>query len=158
MFCSECGTQNPETNQFCKNCGKPLRRAQQAAAPAPAGYSPAPIPSPAPVYHAPPANAAPLQAQENIPPLAKPPLDKKMLLLDMLSILSGAVSWFMYPYICGIIAVCLGAVVLNKSRKKKGALAIFVAILGIIGIIIGLASIVVNVFYFWFFPSVEVPL
>ena len=47
MFCGECGTQNPDTNQFCKNCGKPLAR-RQAPAPGPSpvpAYQPAPVPS-----------------------------------------------------------------------------------------------------------------
>lgn len=33
MFCGECGTQNPDTNQFCRNCGKPLPRHQPAVQP-----------------------------------------------------------------------------------------------------------------------------
>jgi len=159
MFCGECGTQNPDTNQFCKNCGKPLRKPLQAPAAQPAAITvlTAPAPQAQPVYYPPqPAGIQPPGVVADAP--VKPPLKKRMLLLDILSILVGAVSWFVYPYICGIIAIVLGAVVLNKSRNKKGMGAILVAILGIIGIIIGLASIVVNVFYFSFFPSVEVPL
>ena len=43
MFCGECGTKNPDTNQFCKNCGKPLKKKQLQpdAVPAPAASSPA---------------------------------------------------------------------------------------------------------------------
>ena len=26
MFCGDCGTQNPDTNAFCKNCGKPVKK------------------------------------------------------------------------------------------------------------------------------------
>jgi hypothetical protein len=37
MFCGECGTLNPDTNRFCKNCGKPLGRIQPAV---PASPSP----------------------------------------------------------------------------------------------------------------------
>jgi hypothetical protein len=160
MFCGECGTQNPDTNQFCKNCGKPLRRPQQApaahqvATPVPPVAAPS---QPQPVYYPlPPTGVQPPEVVADVP--VKPSLEKRMLLLDVLSILLGAVSWFVYPYICGVLAIVLGAVVLYNSRNKKGIWAIIVAILGITGIIIGLASIMVNLFYFSFYPSVEVPL
>jgi hypothetical protein len=159
MFCGECGTQNPDTNQFCKNCGKPLRKPRQAPA-----AQPAAIPAPtAPAPQAQPVSYPPQPAGIQPPGVVadasvKPPMKKRMLLLDILSILIGAVSWFMYPYICGILAIVLGAVVLYNSKNKKGTGAIIMAILGIVGIIIGLASIIVNLFYFSFYPSVEVPL
>jgi hypothetical protein len=159
MFCGECGTQNPDTNQFCKNCGKPLKKPRQAPAPQPAAI-PVPMaaaPPEQPVYYPPqPTGVQPPEVFTDVS--VKPPLQKRMLLLDILSILAGAISWFVYPYILGVLAIVLGAVVLYKSRNKKGIGAIIVAVLGIIGIIIGLASIMVNLFYFSFFPSVEVPL
>jgi hypothetical protein len=160
MFCGECGTQNPDTNQFCKNCGKPLRRPQQVPAPQPAAVPVQPVAAPLPaqpVYYPPPPAGA-QQPGVTAGASVKPPMKKRMLLLDILSILVGAVSWFVYPYICGILAIVLGAVVLYNSKNKKGTGAIIMAVLGIIGIIIGLASIVVNLFYFSFYPSVEVPL
>jgi hypothetical protein len=51
MFCGECGTENPDTNQFCKNCGKPLKKKPQ---------QPDTVPAPAvatitPPHHMPPA-------------------------------------------------------------------------------------------------------
>ncbi len=146
-FCGECGTENPDTNQFCKNCGKPLRKAQPSAAPAPAPvatYSPPPQ-----NYYVPPP-PAPLAA--GTPAVAKPPLNKNLLLLAIVSIFAGAVSLFRYPYLCGILAIALGSYVLYKSENKKSK----AAILGIIGIVIGLASIIVNLFYFSFFPPVAV--
>ena len=154
MFCGECGTQNPDTNQFCKNCGTPLRKAQPSAVPGPA--TPAPVeayPPPPPSAYVPP-QQVPVAAET--PAVAKPPLNKGLFLLDILSILVGAVSWFLYPYICGILAMVFGGVVLYKSRSKKGTKAIIVAVLGILGILIGLGSIVVNLFYFSFFPPVPV--
>ena len=50
MFCGECGAQNPDTNKFCKNCGKPLVRRQPAEQPPqiPVTYpaaQPAPVPA-----------------------------------------------------------------------------------------------------------------
>ena len=43
VFCGECGTENPDTNGFCKNCGKPLKKKQLQpdAVPPPAARSPA---------------------------------------------------------------------------------------------------------------------
>jgi hypothetical protein len=46
MFCGECGTQNPDTNRFCINCGKPLKKnlnVAPVAHPAPAS-APLPVP------------------------------------------------------------------------------------------------------------------
>jgi hypothetical protein len=146
MFCGECGTQNPDTNQFCKNCGKPLKKPQPVAA------SPAQVtttPQAHPGYNVPP-QQAPFVAGAAV--VAKPPLNKGLLLLDILSIIAGAVSWFRYPYLCGILAIVLGSVVVYKSRNKKSKMVIF----GILGILIGLASIIVNLFYFSFFPPVAV--
>ena len=57
MFCGECGTQNPDTNQFCKNCGKPLRKPGQAPAPQPESVPVQPVAAPLPaqpVYYPPP--------------------------------------------------------------------------------------------------------
>jgi len=140
MFCGECGTQNPDTNQFCKECGKPLKKLQPSGAQAPAA------PVPAATYP----RTAPGAA--GTPTIVKPPLNKGLLGLGILSILAGGVSWFRYPYICGILAIVIGGVVLYKFENKKSK----TAIIGILGIVIGLASIVVNLFYFSFFPTVAV--
>jgi len=115
MFCGECGTQNPDTNQFCKNCGIPLKRVATATASqtAPAmGASPLTPPG---NYVPPP--QAPLVAGN--PVVAKQPWSKGLLLLGIGSLLVGGASWFVYPYICGILAIILGGVVLFKSRKKR---------------------------------------
>jgi hypothetical protein len=75
MFCGECGTQNPDTNQFCKNCGNPLKK---NAATAPLSPS-APIATPQapPSYYVPPPEA-PLVA--GTPVVAKQPWSKGLLL------------------------------------------------------------------------------
>ena len=44
MFCGECGTQNPDTNQFCSNCGKPLKKNLNASPVAPLAPAAAPVP------------------------------------------------------------------------------------------------------------------
>jgi hypothetical protein len=141
MFCSKCGTENPDTNKFCNNCGKAFIRPQPSIASAPEVTSP-----PAPQdYYVP---LQPAQLTAGIQPKAAHPPEKTMLVLGIGSTLLGAVAWFRYPYICGILAIVLGGIVLYKSENKKSK----AAILGIIGIIIGLASIVVDLFFFSFFP------
>ncbi|MDD1683513.1 MAG: zinc-ribbon domain-containing protein [Methanoregula sp.] len=151
MFCGECGTQNPDTNQFCKNCGKPLKKTQQAPAPQPAAV-PVPqvaaMPQAQPVYYPPqPAGVQPPGAVAGAP--VKPPLNKGMLALAIVGVVLGIVSWFRYPYILSILAIVLGVVVVAKTEKKTSA----VAIVAVLAILIGLACIVVDIFYFTIFPT-----
>lgn len=62
MFCSKCGTQNPDNSRFCKGCGGELRQAAAsaaAAAPAPApAMAAAPAAAPAATIMSAPAAAA----------------------------------------------------------------------------------------------------
>ena len=130
MFCSECGTQNPDTNQFCKNCGKPFRKNQEAPSPQSAGVPVQPVVQPV--------TAAPV----------KPAGNTAMSALGIGSIILAVLSWFRYPYIFGLLAIVFGGVVLFKSGNKKS----WQAILGILGIIAGLACIITDIFYFTIFP------
>ena len=150
MFCGECGTQNPDTNQFCKNCGKPLRKLKQAPAAQPSAVPAQPVaaqPQAQPVYYPPqPAAVLPQGAVAGAP--AKPPLNKAMLALGIAGIVIGIVSWFFYPFLCGIAAVILGGVTFWKAENKLG----IVAIIAIVAVVIGLASIIVGHFYLDLFP------
>lgn len=159
MFCGECGTDNAETRNFCKNCGKALRRSASApetpvAVPAPAqapasatvtppqpAYAPAVPPQPAPFPVASPSLAA-------VPAPAKPPLNKALLGLGIVGVIAGIASWFLYPYLCGALAIVMGVLVLAKSENRKGA----VAAVACLAILIGLACIVMDLFYFMIFP------
>jgi hypothetical protein len=123
MFCGECGTQNPDTNQFCKECGKPLKKLQ-AGVPAPMAAAPA---------------------------IIKPPLNNWPFVVAIMSVIAGGASWVLYPYPCGILAIILGGIALYKSENKKSK----TAILGILGIVIGLASIILDIFYLTIFPPVN---
>lgn len=148
MFCSECGTQNPDTNQFCKNCGKPLRKSQQAPAPRSAGVPVLPVATPPPaqpVYYPPqPAVVQPVTAAP-----VKPAGNTAMSALGIGSVILAALSWFRYPYIFGLLAIVFGGAVLFKSGNKKS----WQAILGILGIVAGLACIITDIFYFTIFPT-----
>ena len=158
MFCGECGTQNPDTNQFCKNCGKPLRRPQQAPAPQPAAVPVPPVtpqPPVQPVYYPPPPAGMPQPgpvpgAVTGAAVPAKPPLNKGMLALGIIGILVGIGSWFRYPYLLGILAIILGGIVIAKTENRKGA----VFIIAVIAVLIGLACIIFDMFYLLILPPV----
>jgi hypothetical protein len=80
--------------------------------------------------------------------LAKPPLNKAMLALGIVGIVFGSVSWMFYPYLCGFAAVLLGGITFYKAGNRKG----IVGIIAVIALVLGLASILVNYFYFVLFP------
>ncbi len=138
MFCGECGAQNPDTNQFCRNCGKPLRQRQPAApqttpqtvpqtappAPAPAGYVPAPGPA-APVANAPVPGTSPKRAIN---------------WLGIVSLVLAIVSWGVLTVILAFAAILLGIVSIVLSWKATGR----IGILSVLGIVIGIAAIVAS--------------
>jgi hypothetical protein len=67
------------------------------------------------------------------------------------SLVLGILSWLFYPYILGIAAVVIGGYSVYITKKVKGKIA-FVAI---VGILLGLASIVTDNFYFILFPPTQ---
>jgi hypothetical protein len=155
MFCAECGTQNPDTNQFCKNCGKPLRKPQQVPAPQPAAVPAPPVtaqPPVQPVYYPPqPAGVQPPSAGAGV--LAapvKPRLNKGMLVLSIVGIIIGIGSWVRYPYILGILAIVFGGIAIAKPESRKGV----ILVLAVLAVLIGLASIVFDMFYLTIMPPV----
>jgi hypothetical protein len=130
MFCTECGAQNPDTNQFCQNCGKPLGR-QQAAAPA---ASPATVPQPAPAPAGTPSVPVMRPATAAAPTRARnwP---------GIVSIILGILSWAVLTGILAIGAVLLGIISLVWFRKMTGRTGIS----SIIGIVLGIAAIVITI-------------
>lgn len=143
MFCGECGTQNPDTNQFCKNCGKPLRRPQQATDP----VVQAPItPSATPTIQIPQA-PGPVPAQPAPVGTVKPARNW----LSIISFLISLVSWLVYPIVIGFIAVVFGGLSLYSARKNHTKIPIS----AIIAIIIGLLAIILNFFWLDIFPPPE---
>jgi hypothetical protein len=136
MFCGECGIENPDTNQFCKNCGKPLKKhtVQQI----PAGY-------PTPAAAAPPISPPAGFVSAQVPLQPAPPggfmgtLRRRKAMVA--SIIFGVASALILPYIFGALAIILGIWAVYKKDK-----------LGVIGIIIGSLVIVVDYFYLVIFP------
>jgi len=123
MFCGECGTQNPDPNQFCRNCGKPLAK-RPAAQPAvlqpvqPAAVPVVPAPGPA--------------------PMATP--KRKWNWPGIVSLIPGILSWFILTGIFAIGAILLGIVALAWFRKASGRIGIS----AIAGILLGIAAIAAN--------------
>jgi len=139
MFCNECGAQNPDTNQFCKNCGKPLKHHPPAAAPA-AAAAPAPVPQPAPAPGFPPAQPV-VPAMAPAAPAAVP--KRRWNLLGIVSLIVGLLSWGILTVILAIIAILLGIVSLALYRKKSGKIGLS-SILGILLAIGALAALVLT--------------
>jgi hypothetical protein len=132
MFCGECGTQNPDTNQFCKNCGKTLKKPQPSIAPSPsAPVTVAIYPTAAPI------NATPETAVKK--PGIGAFIGKRK--FSILSILCAAGTFLLYPYILGILAILFGVIALIKKDN-----------LGILGIIIAATSLGLDWFYLDIFP------
>jgi uncharacterized membrane protein YvbJ len=129
MFCGECGTQNPDTNSFCKNCGKPLRKAG-AAAPAPS----APVVQAQPVLQQP-AGAPAVQPAATIK--TSWPLAKK---LAVVSIICGIGAFIVIPYILGILGIIIGAVSLKDRYYPAAA-----------GILISIGAMLLNYLYIFIF-------
>ena len=133
MFCGECGTQNPDTNAFCKNCGEPLKKSGSH------GFSQAGVlQEPSAPYVQP--------VQSIVTPLTQPAqgtvgVPKKRRKALYASIILGVASCLILPYIFGTLAVILGIWAVYKKDT-----------LGVIGIVIGALVIVVNYFYLVFFP------
>jgi hypothetical protein len=121
MFCGECGTQNPETNRFCRNCGKPLKRQQTVAREAAVPVAPVPtaVTSPAPA------------------PAGK----RRRNWTGIGSLIAGILSWIILTSLFAILAVILGCVSLFLVRKNTGKIAIS----AIAGIILAIAAIAVTV-------------
>ena len=136
MFCGECGTRNPDTNQFCKNCGKPLARrqpaAQSPAQPAPVPVSAAPQPALSPVVTYPPAAVA--------APAPAPAPKRKRNWLGMASIIPGILSLVLLPVILALSAILLGIAGTFLFRKATGRIGIS----GIIGMVLGISTIVIT--------------
>jgi hypothetical protein len=159
MFCGECGTQNADTNQFCKNCGKPLKKTRQEPSPQPAAVPVRQAAAPSqeqPVFFPPPPPAVvqpPVTVAGAVLP-AKTPLNKGLLALGIVGMVAGIAAWFRYPYLLGILAIILGSVVIAKAEKKRGT----VFIIALIAVTIGLASIIFDMFYLMILPPVALDL
>jgi hypothetical protein len=140
MFCGECGTENPDTNSFCKNCGKALRKPQQAAAP----VAQVPVtPAAGSVLQTPQApGAMPVQ------PAAEGAVKPVRNWLAIISFIVSLVSWLIYPIIIGFIAIVLGVFSLYRAKKNQSKIPVS----AIIAIIIGLLAIVINFFWLEIFP------
>jgi len=149
MFCGECGAQNPDTNQFCKNCGKPLRKpqaaqqAQQLVIPPAAQAAGQPVYPPVaqPAYQPAPAPAVPYQqpAAATVPAVAAP--KRHWNILGIISLILGIVSLVLLPLLMASGAILLGIISTLLFRRASGR----IGITGILGIVLALIAIVMTV-------------
>ncbi len=144
MFCGECGTDNPDTNGFCKNCGKPLKKNQPAA----------PVAQPTPAQA-----TAPAQPSYYIPPAgvqdaAAPSVTEKTkrTWLGIVSLIPAILSWVLYPVLLGIVAVLFGIASIYLAKKQGTKFPAS----AVIAIIIGLLAIILNLFWLDIFPAPQV--
>jgi hypothetical protein len=129
MFCGECGAQNPDNNQFCKNCGKPLTQRHPVAQPA---AQPAPVPA------APSQPAVGVAAREPLPgAVSKRPENW----LGIVSLVFGILSWALLTVIFGIGAILLGIAGTFLFRKATGRIGIS----GVTGIVLGILAIAMKI-------------
>lgn len=160
MFCGECGTQNPDTNQFCRNCGKQLKKKTASVPGSPAQgaafVQPAPVPQPAvpaqPLSCYPPAGVQ-QQVPQGIAAAAPAVVEKsRRTWLGIVSLLPAIFSWILYPVLLGLVAVVLGIVSIYLWRKRGTRFPLS----GVIAIIIGLLAIVLNIFWLDIFPPPQI--
>jgi hypothetical protein len=163
MFCSECGTQNPDTNQFCSNCGKPLKKNLD---PSPVSH-PAPAAAPVPVQTAaqqptnlfsrqsypvpPPGMAVPqAPATTGLPAthLEKSPRNW----LAIVSFILALLSWVIYPIIIGFFAMGLGIFSLYSAKKQQSK----IPVIAVIAVTIGLLAVVLIFFWMDIFPATAI--
>ena len=139
MFCGECGTENPDTNRFCKNCGKALVQRQATGTPGASGGTP-------------PAQPAPATA---IPEVKQPPAGSPKpgrIWLGIVSLFVSLAAWLFYPIVIGAIAVVLGVLSLSLAKKRQAKIPVS----AIAAIIIGLLAVVLNFFWLDIFPPAAV--
>jgi hypothetical protein len=150
MFCTQCGTRNLDTDQFCRNCAAPLaqprataRFPQQAAPPAPDQASPQMPPYPG--YQGFPISQAgykpPMMVQQN-------KASGQAIAAMVLSILSFIICCF--P--AGIIGLVIGKIEMNAIREGRSSQA--GEVYAKAGYYLGIAStLIIGVVYFLGFLS-----
>ena len=160
MFCGECGTKNPDTNRFCINCGKPLKKNLNTSA----VTFPAPAAAPEPEQPAAqqPANPFPQQSYPVPPPgttvpqapvtTALPATQREKSPRNWFAIVSfilALLSWVIYPIIIGFFAMGLGIFSLYTAKKKQSK----IPVIAVIAVIVGLLAVVLNFFWLDIFPA-----
>jgi uncharacterized membrane protein len=83
-------------------------------------------------------------------PVVLPARNNKMLVLGIVGVLLGIGSFLRYPYLLAILAIVLGGSVIAKPENRRGA----VLIVACLAILIGIVSIVFDMFYLVILPPV----
>jgi hypothetical protein len=160
MFCGECGTKNPDTNRFCINCGKPLKKNLNTA---PVAH-PAPAVAPVPVQQVVPQPTKSFSQQSYPVPLQRTTVPQAPVTTTLpatqpeksprnwfaiVSFILALLSWVIYPIIIGFFAMGLGIFSLYTAKKKQSK----IPVIAVIAVIIGLLAIVLNFFWMDIFPA-----
>ncbi len=121
----------------------------QATQPAiPSGFTP-------PVQNVPAQPTQPVSPGYSTPQVPVPPGKAHRNWGAISSLGCSLVSLIFFPYIFGIIAVCIGIIAIYRTKKSSGKIPKG----AVVGIIIGLASILFNFFYLDLFaPTILPPL
>jgi hypothetical protein len=163
MFCGECGTQNPDTNRFCINCGKPLKKNLNASPVAPPEPAASPVPAPQaaqqptrPVsrqsYPVPlPGMAVPQAPATTTTPATKWGKSPRNW-FAIVSFILALLSWVIYPIIIGFCAMGLGIFSLYTAKKQQSK----IPVIAVIAVIIGLLAVVLNFFWMDIFPATSI--
>jgi Domain of unknown function (DUF4190)/zinc-ribbon domain len=110
MFCTQCGTRNLDTDQFCRNCSHPLVR-PRATEQAPPRHAPAQQPPPYPNYQ-----GYPPPAPYN-PPMAIQ--GAKASTQAITALVLSLISFISCCFPVGIIGLVLGKIELNAIREGR---------------------------------------
>jgi|WetSurMetagenome_2_1015567.scaffolds.fasta_scaffold00820_15 hypothetical protein len=116
MFCGECGAQNPDTNRFCRNCGKPLATRQQPGA-QPAGQhaaTPAVAVGSPVASHNTPAGAATTATRAG---------KSRRNWTGIVSLLVSIFSWILLTTLLAILAIIIGGFSIYTTRKNNGRIS-----------------------------------
>jgi hypothetical protein len=159
MFCGECGTKNPDTNRFCINCGKPLKKNLNASAATFPAAAAARVPEQPAAQQ--PINPFSQQSYPVPPPGTTVPQEPATTALPathlekssrnwfaIVSFILALASWVIYPIIFGFFAMGLGIFSLYAAKKKQSK----IPVIAVIAVIIGLLAIVLNFFWMDIFP------
>lgn len=138
MVCPQCGATSDEGQRFCYNCGSRLD-SQAASSPQPVAVaSPQggqPLPPPAPIQP----TGYPQPGYQQPAPGAYLPQAIPNSTMAIVSLVSGIISWVLFPIIAAIAAVITGHMARREIRNSGGRLS--GDGLALIGLVLGYANL-----------------
>jgi hypothetical protein len=139
MVCAQCGAVSDEGQRFCYNCGARLDIPATGAPQAPVQTAPAQSPPPLPPIQQP--LAQPPGYQQPGAPYYPPAIPNSN--LAIISLVSGIITWVLFPVIAAIVAVITGHMARREIRDSGGRLS--GEGLATIGLVLGYAQLALTV-------------